>query len=183
MSLTPRLVVREATSDADLEVWREVRLAVLPDERAPSVEEMRAWARPETLHLLAEVDGIVAGSGLLDRSSFGHAFLQPRVLPDRRRRGIGSAVLRQLAERAVAVGFSEAGSHTEVDGAFAFAERFGFREVYRQIEQVRTIREESLPTIPVGITVVTAAERPDLWAKAYDPFAIGAIADMATHLP
>ncbi len=37
--------------------------------------------------------------------------------------------------------------------------------------------------MPDGIRIVTVAERPELWAQAYEPFAVEAIADMATHLP
>jgi mycothiol synthase len=58
-----------AASDADLEAWRRVRRAVLPDERAVSVEEIRSTATEDTLHLLAVLDGDVVGSGLSNRSS------------------------------------------------------------------------------------------------------------------
>jgi mycothiol synthase len=177
------LVIRSAEADQDLEAWRQVRLAVLPDERALSVAEMRAMADDETLYLLAEFDGEFAGSGLSGRSSFGYAGLHPRVLPSMRRRGIGTALLRTLADHAMGRGFTEAGSMVEDAGSLAFAERFGFREVDRQIEQTRTIGEEPAPAIPEGIGVVTVAERPELWSKAYDPFALEAISDMATDRP
>jgi mycothiol synthase len=178
-----RLVIRPAETDTDLEAWRQVRLAVLPNERALSVGEMRAMADDETLHVLAELDGELAGSGLGDRSSFGYAGLHPRVLPSMRRRGVGTALLRALADHATGRGFTEAGSIMDDAGSLAFAERFGFREVDRQIEQTRSIGDEPEPELPDGIRVVTVAERPDLWARAYEPFAVEAIADMATHLP
>jgi mycothiol synthase len=177
------LVIRAAETDADLEVWRKVRLAVLPDERALSVAEMRASATDETLYLLAELDGELAGSGLSGRSSFDYAGLHPRVLPAMRRRGVGTAVLRALAGHAMSRGFTEAGSIMDDAGSLAFAERFGFHEVDRQIEQTRVVGEEPMPSMPDGIRVVTVAERPELWAKAYEPFALQAIADMPTHLP
>jgi RimJ/RimL family protein N-acetyltransferase len=177
------LVIRPAESDADLETWRGVRLAVLPNERALSVDEMRAMATDETLYLVAELDGDVAGCGLSGRSSFDHAGLHPRVLPAFRRRGVGTALLRALAEHALTTGFTEAGSLVEDRGSLAFAERFGFGEVDRQIEQLRAIGEEPAPTMPEGIEVVTVAERPELWARAYDPFALAAISDMATDRP
>jgi len=44
--------IRDAESDGDLESWRRVRMAVLPNERCRSVAEMRAMATPETLHLV-----------------------------------------------------------------------------------------------------------------------------------
>ena len=177
------LVIRTAETDGDLEAWRRVRLAVLPNERALSVAEMRASATDEDLYVLAEVDGELAGSGLSGRSSFGYAGLHPRALPSMRRRGVGTALLRVMADHAMSRGYTEAGSLVEDPGSLAFAERFGFREVDRQIEQTRSIGEEPAPAIPVGITIVTVAERPELWSKAYDPFALEAISDMATDRP
>jgi mycothiol synthase len=177
------LVIRPAETDADLEAWRRVRLAVLAYERALSVEEMRAMATDETLYLLAEVYGELAGSGLADRSSFDYAGLHPRVLPSHRRRGVGTAVLRALADHAIDRGFTEAGTLVDDAGSLVFAGRFGFREVDRQIEQLRTVGVEPAPEIPEGIHVVTLAERPELWAEAYDPFALEAFASMATFRP
>jgi GNAT superfamily N-acetyltransferase len=158
-------------------------LAVLPNERCLSVAEMRAMATPETLHLVAEIDGELGGSGLAGRSSFGYAGLHPRVVPDARRRGLGTAILERLAAHAMSVGFTEAGTLVEDEGSMAFAERFGFREADRQIEQVRTIGAEPWPEVPDGITVVTVADRPEVWPAAYDPFGLDAIADMATDRP
>ena len=177
------LVIRPAETDADLEAWRRVRLAVIPHERAPSVAEMRAMSTHETLYLLAEVDGEVAGSGMAGRSSFDYAGLHPRVLPGHRRRGVGTAMLRALADHAVDRGFTEAGTLVDDAGSLVFAERFGFREVDRQIEQRRTIGTEPAPDIPEGIGVVTVADRPELWSQAYDPFALEAFAAMATFRP
>lgn len=178
------ITVREAISDDDLEAWRHVRSVVLPDERVRSIAEMRAAKTPEIVWLLAELDGALAGSGLGGRSDFGYAGLHPRVLPGRRRRGVGTAILRRLEEHAIAHGFTEAGSNTDEPGAIAFAERFGLHEVDRQVEQVRTIRaDEPWPTLPDGITVVVIADRPELWPQAYDQFARDAISDMATYRP
>ena len=88
------ITVRLAESDGDLESWRQVRMAVLPDERAQTVEEMRTSKSASSLYLLAEVDGRVAGSGVADRSDLGgQGFLSPRVLPEARRRGVGWRVL------------------------------------------------------------------------------------------
>jgi GNAT superfamily N-acetyltransferase len=177
------ITVRVAEADDDLVAWRRVRLTVLPNERCLSVAEMRAMATPETLYLVAELDGALAGSGLAGRSSFDYAGLHPRVMPDAPRRGVGTAILERLAEHAMAVGFTEAGTLVEDDGSMAFAERFGFREVDRQIEQVRRIGVEPVPALPDGIRVVTVAEQPDLWSAAYDPFALQAYADFATVRP
>ncbi|HEX6868062.1 MAG TPA: GNAT family N-acetyltransferase, partial [Candidatus Limnocylindrales bacterium] len=176
--------LRVADTDEDLEAWRQVRMTVLPDERTLSIEEMRAMDDDERTYLIAFLDGRLAGSGLGGRSSFGYAGLHPRVLPEARRRGVGSAILRDLADRAIAQGFTEAGTNIEESGALAFAERFGYAEVDRQVEQVRTLAaDEPWPTIPDGITVVSMAERPELWAEAYEALALEAFADMATYRP
>jgi mycothiol synthase len=177
------IAIRRAETDDDLEAWRRVRRAVLPDERAPSVAELRAAATDETLYLLAELDGELAGSGYGGRSSFGYASIHPRVVPVLRRRGVGSALLHALADHAVRGGFIEAGSTIDDPALIVFAERFGFHEVDRQVEQVRTIGTEAVPTLPEGIAVVTVAERPELWSQAYDDLALEAIADMAAYRP
>jgi RimJ/RimL family protein N-acetyltransferase len=175
--------IRRAETDADLEAWRWVRRAVLPDERAPSVAELRAAMTDETVYLLAELDGELAGSGYCGRSSFGYASLQPRVVPALRRRGVGNALLRASADHALRRGLTEAGSTIDDPALIAFAERFGFHEVDLQVEQVRTIGAEAVPPLPDGIVVVTVAERPELWSQAYDDLALEAIADMAAYRP
>jgi mycothiol synthase len=176
--------IRSADSDADLEAWRQVRIAVLPNERTASVEELRETASPEQLLLLAERDGEVVGSGAAARSDLGGASLIPRVLPDARRCGIGTALLRALAAHAESLGFSEAGSGVEDEGSLAFAERFGFRETGRQVEQVRSIRSrEEKPRIPDGVRVVSVAERPELFARTYHELALEAFEDIPTPSP
>jgi mycothiol synthase len=176
--------VRVAETDEELEAWRRVRLVVLPDERARTVAEMRAMALPETLYLIARVEGELAGSGLAGRSDFGYAGLHPRVLPAWRRRGVGTAILRTLEAHALALGFTEAGSSLDDAGSLVFAERFGLGEVDRQVEQIRSIApDEPWPELPEGIVVVTVAERPELWPAAYDPFALEVLADFATDRP
>jgi GNAT superfamily N-acetyltransferase len=82
------------------------------------------------------------------------------------------------------LGFDEAGAHVDDPGSLAFAERFGFREVDRQVEQVRVVLdEEPVPPPPEGVTIVSVEERPDLWRAAYDTVAAQAFADMALDRP
>ena len=47
-------------------------------------------------------------------------------------------------------------------GSLAFAERFGFHEVDRQVEQVRAVEVEAAPSMPVGVEIVSVAQRPRL---------------------
>jgi GNAT superfamily N-acetyltransferase len=177
-------MIREAVTDADLEAWRQVRISILPNERTGSVEEIRRMASPEQLLLLAELDGRVAGSGAVNRSDMSGAALFPRVLPAFRRRGIGTELLRALVAHAESQGHTEAGSLVDDDGSLAFAERFGFRETSRQVEQVRKIRaNEAEPRVPDGIRLVSLAERPELRLRTYHELALQAFEDMPTPSP
>jgi mycothiol synthase len=179
------IALRPAESDAELEAWRHVRMVVVPNERAPSVEELRRLETPERLLLLAELDGDLAGSGFADRSDMGGlGSLAPRVLPEARRRGVGAALLDALAAHLASHGFSEANALVDDDGALAFAERFGWREVDRQLEQVRTIgRDEEPPRAPGGVELVSLADRPDLSRALYSDLAVEALADIPVDRP
>jgi GNAT superfamily N-acetyltransferase len=158
---------------------------VLPNERAASVEELRRAATPDRLLLLAELDGELAGSGLASRSEMaGLGSLAPRVLPEARRRGVGTALLRELAAHVAALGFAEANALVEDEGSLAFAERFGFREFDRQVEQVRAVRdEEAQPLVPEGVELVSLAERRDLSSAVYTQLAVEALADIPVSPP
>ena len=180
------IVVREAESDADLEAWIRVRRTVAPNESAWTVAQFRERARPERLVLVAELDGSIAGAGLGDRSdTAGRAFVAPRVLPEARRRGVGTALLRELGVHALSLGVGESVAHVDGhdEGSIAFARHFGFGEVDRQVEQVRLLGDEpEPPPLPDGVEVVTIAQRPELLAEAYE-LALQGFADMATDRP
>lgn len=170
--------LRAAETDAELELWRSVRMALLPNERTASVAELRAGGN---FMLLAYRDGELAGSGNATNSDTGGGAVFPRVLPAHRRHGVGTTLLQRLAEQAVASGYDEVGSMVDDEGSLAFAERFGFVENGRQVEQVRGVAgDEPWPTVPDGIEVVTVAERPELLARLYHELALPAFEDMPT---
>lgn len=171
--------IRTAITDADYESWRTVRIAVMPYERCPTVAELRDRDRPGRLMVLAEIDGGVVGSGLADRSGDGQrASLTAHVHPDFRRRGVGTDVLRVIAEHAVARGYETAGAFVDDEGSRLFAERFGFVEANREVEQVRRIGAEQWPAPPTGYEIVSVAQRPELWAAAYHQVALPTLPDM-----
>jgi mycothiol synthase len=176
--------LRVADSDADLEAWREVRKAVLPNERALTVERMRAQAARGQLWLLAELDGDVAGAGVVSRSDAGGALAQPRVVPWLRRQGVGAALLRALGEHASKLGHEGIRAHVEDPDAMAFAERFGFRETMRQIEQVRSVALDEQPAVaPTGVDIVSLADRSDLVERLFTELAREALTDLAVDRP
>jgi GNAT superfamily N-acetyltransferase len=172
-------------TDDDYEAWRRVRMDVVPGERCDTVEEMRAQDSPSRLLLLATVDGTVVGSGVADRSdSAGGGFVAPRVRHQHRRQGVGSALLAALADHVAGLGVDDLRAMTEDPESLAFAQRFGFVEVDRQVEQVRTIGDEPEPgPAPDGVDVVTLAEHPGLWAACYERFGVEVLADFAVFQP
>jgi mycothiol synthase len=175
----------ECVTDDDYEAWRTIRLAVVPGERCDTVAELRDQDSPSRLLLLATVDGTVVGSGLGDRAqSAGCAFVAPRVRLEHRRRGVGTALLRALAEHCTGLDLPEVRAHVDDEGAIGFADRFGFGEVDREVEQVRAIGDEPPPSaLAPGVEVVTTAERPGLWPACFDSFGTEVLADFALYTP
>jgi GNAT superfamily N-acetyltransferase len=87
------ITVRLAREDQDYAAWRQVRLAVVPNERVDSAADLRARAGRRNEFLLAEVDGVLAGSGIVNKADLaGAGGVAARVLPDWRRRGVGTAM-------------------------------------------------------------------------------------------
>jgi mycothiol synthase len=177
-------VIRVAESEADLEQYVATWNAVVPDDVPTTVERQRERRErdPRRLYLLAEVDGKVVASGYSGPSdSPDRGFVGPRVLPDARRRGIGTALLGRLAAHLGQHGFAIAGAHVDGNdtGSVAFAHRFAFEEVDREVEQVRTLGDEPPAEPPAGVEFVTIAERPELLREAH-PLGVEGWADMAT---
>jgi mycothiol synthase len=173
--------VRTAETDADLEGWIRVKRAVLPNESAWTVREFRERAEPHRLVLVAELDREIVGAGLAARSDVqGRAFVMPRVHPDARRRGVGTAMLHQLIQHVADLGFDKAWASVDDPGSRAFAERFGFEEVDREVEQVLALPAE-LPEAPLpqGVEVVSIAYRPELLREAYSLARDEGYADLA----
>lgn len=179
------LDITRCATDADYEAWRQVRIAVIPYERTQSVAELRAGDSPERLLLLARVDGEVVGSGLSDRAeSAGAGSVIPRVLPDHRRRGTGTALLLRMVEHVDSLGLARVRGTADDEGSLAFAQRFGFSEVNREIEQTYSVTSAPEPgTMPHGVEVVTAQDRPGLWEECFERFGREALADFAVDTP
>lgn len=161
--------VRRAETDPDFEGWIRVKRAVLPNESAWTVEEFRTRLTPDRTVLVAELDGEIVGAGFGGRSDDPErGFIAPRVHPDARRRGVGSALLGPLVQFVESLGLTRLSGQVTDAGSKAFAERYGFAESDRQVEQVRLLNGEiALDPLPDGVEVVTIAERPDLLEATY----------------
>ena len=155
-------------TDSDYEAWLAVRRAVLPNERTASFDELRSGIRPGDLHVLAELDGELAGSGLVNRSDTGNAHVAPRVLPQKRGHGVGTALLQRLGAHAVERGYTRAGSHVagDDDRSIAFAKRFGFEETRREVQQVLDVSAAEVREVQ-GVEFASIEARPDLLEAAY----------------
>jgi len=173
--------IRTAETDSDLEGWIRVKRVVLPNESAWTVQEFRERDEPDRLVVVAELDGEIVGAGLAGRSDVqGRGFVVPRVHPDARRRGVGTALLRRLTDHVAELGFDKASASADDPGSRAFAERFGFEEVDREVEQVIALPAE-LPAAPIpeGVDVVSIAYRPELLREAYPLAQAEGYADLA----
>ena len=179
------VILRTVETDEDYDAWRRVRIAVVPYERADTVAELRRDATPTRLFLLAERDGVVVGSGSADRSqTAGGGSATVRVMPEYRRRGVGTVLLSSVAAYLHGLGLPEIRGMVDDPGSLRFAERFSFTEFDRQVEQLRTVAEEPDPgPPPTGIEVVTLDQRPELWAAAFESFGREALADFAVAHP
>ena len=188
-------------TDDDYEAWRSVRLAVEPGSRTHSLEELRAHDSTDRLLLLAVANGGVVGCGIADRAeTAGAGFVAPRVLPEHRRRGAGSALLRALAEHCSRLHLATMSAGVEDEGSLAFAAPLGFVEVDREVEQGRPVGDEPAPlagpaglnaavpwdppgAVPGGVEVIDASRRPGLWAACFETFGKEALADLALYTP
>jgi mycothiol synthase len=165
-------------TDADYEAWRAIRIAVVPGELCPTVEQLRDRHKDDRLLLLAAVDDTVVGSGIAGRAeTAGAGFAAPRVL-------VGSALLRALAEHCSGLGLPRIQASVDDEELLAFADQFGFVEVDREIEQVRPVGDEPSPaSLPADVEVVTLSERPELWSASFETFGRQVLADFALHTP
>jgi mycothiol synthase len=170
----------------ELHAYVAVWNAITPEEPASAEQQRERLERdPRRLHLVVELDGGTVACGFAGPSDTpGRGFLSPRVLPEARRRGIGAALLRDLADHLHAQRFETASAHVDGsdEGSLAFAARHGFEETDRQVEQIRIVGDEPPARPPAGVTLVSVAERPELVREAYD-LAQEGYADMVVSSP
>ena len=170
------LEVREVSSYEELEHWVAVRNAISAED--PQDVQKATFLRAHEsgrVDLLAYVDGepvgtaLLAGDPLSSASSF--PFVEFGVLASHRRRGVGTALLGELATRARLLG--KAGLTTECETSdvdtVSYLRRRGFVEIDRWRRPTLDLRglgpEEPLPR---GIELVWLTERPDLISDMYE---------------
>lgn len=174
------ITVRPVETDADLKAWAELKSTVVSNEPV-TVEQLRASAEPDRKLVLAELDGVLAGCGIADRSSFGgRAFIAVRVLQHHRRRGVGTALLHELADHARSLGLSGVNAFVYADEphSIAFAENLRLLDVDYQLEQVRRIGDEAAPAVPAEIELVSLDGRREELLEIVWPVALEGYEDL-----
>ncbi len=169
-------MIRAVETDADLERWVAIRNAVVPNEPT-TVESMRKNVEPDQVLVLADD----VGCGIADRSNFGgRAFIAVRVLPEHRRRGIGTALYLELARYARSLGLDGVNAFVYADEphSIAFAQHFGLEEVDYQLEQIRTVGDEPAAQPIDGIEIESLAGRRDELLERVWPVALEGYADL-----
>jgi GNAT superfamily N-acetyltransferase len=159
----------------ELDRWVAATRAAL--DEADTVEGYLDWKRQsrETIWLLASDQGRDVGTAIGIggwHSPEGVARGEVRVVPDARRRTIGSDLLSELAAWAIDLGYVELmGPVKEVDDAsLAWAERRGFVEVGRNSLLTLDLTQIEAPPVaaPDGIEIVSWADRPDAARAMYE---------------
>ncbi len=156
-------MIREVDRDgADFERCVEIVNAVEPDNPT-TVEHLRAVADGDFL-LHESGDGYAY---VVRSSAAGNALAMARVLPEARKRGIGSALVEAARERATAIGRESIWGRVRDAESLAFAEKRGFRELTREITVLRKLRRgdgEAAPGIvPLGDEHLQQAY--EVWAE------------------
>ena len=118
--------------------WKER----MPDEGPGPVQlYVKAWGRPGDAAMIALVDGFPAGAAwfrLFGASSPGYGFVDEQtpelaiaVVPNARGKGVGSALLEALLERARSEGYPSLSLSVDRlnKGAIALYEQHGFHQV------------------------------------------------------
>jgi GNAT superfamily N-acetyltransferase len=169
----PGLIIARAKDDRDLEAMIAVRSAADPDRTPPRLENLR--------HHLATQDGLAYVVARLDDAPVGCGFVHPLarehaeahlvVVPSARRRGIGSALLAELAGLAHVAGRRLLqGEAREDDGeSRSYFDRRGYEAVggEKAVALDLTTRDTRDVAPPAGIRIVSRAERPDLLEQLY----------------
>lgn len=168
------IAIAAAETDDELAAFQRVVTGVHPGPGVgvPTLRHLLETT-PDAVLLLAGVDDVVVGAGTGMRSSIGDAlYAMCRVLPEHRRRGVGTALLAALSVHARAYGCgSLIGRLLEDDAeAWAFAEHRGFTVLSRECRvalDLSCLDDEPMGP-PVGVELVSVAERPDLVRAAYE---------------
>jgi GNAT superfamily N-acetyltransferase len=186
------LEIRPATSDEDLSHIARIVTTVDPDNPM-SVSEMR-WQEqhyPGGRRFLASRDGVAVGGGGVGRvyvypPEFPGLWGNITVLPEHRRRGVGTAIYAAISEVAREAGKTLLIARTTSDRpeSLEFLEHRGFIEHERMRVVRLPLEGAELPDLdpPPGIEITSLEARPDVVPGVY-AVAIEALPDIPGDAP
>jgi GNAT superfamily N-acetyltransferase len=166
-----QLVITPAETDADLEAMIHVRRLVTPEAR-PTVENLRfnLDSKPELVYLVARLAGEPVACGFVDPWT-RVAESDVAVVPEFRRRGIGSALLAEVSRHASRLGKDTLhGEIKESDAeSRAFLERRGFVETGGEQAVALDLEGMDAPDVdpPPGVRIASRVEEPDRLEEMY----------------
>jgi mycothiol synthase len=170
-------MIRRAETDADLAAYCNVWNAITPREPTRLEDIKRRLERqPERLYLVAFEGDQVAGLGFCGPSqSPKRTAIVVRVLPDHRRRGIGSALFERVLAHADGLARPQVSGMVFEDDpeSIAWVTNRGFEESDRQVELSRELSSaEAEPQAPDGVelTPLDASRHEEayaVWAECY----------------
>ena len=170
-----QLVIAPAETDADLEALIAVRKIVTPRAR-PIVANLRHALESSTeglTFIVARLGAEPVACGFVEGPPEDFAPADIAVVPDRRRMGIGSAVLADISERARALG--KEALQLEVkksdESSRSFLERRGFRKAGGEEAVSLRLGAPQPPSVPPeGIRLASRRERPDVVEAMYEVY-------------
>jgi mycothiol synthase len=183
-SVPKGLAIAHAKTDTDLAAMIAVRTAADPDRPPPRIENLRHNLSAEAglVYPVARLDGMPVACGFVYPGAPEYAEAHVVVVPDARRRGVGSAMLAEIGALARAANRDELqGEARESDAdSRAFLERRGYRVVGGEKAVALDLATIDAPVSapPPGVRIVCRADRPDLVDELYP---IGA--DAAEDIP
>lgn len=177
-----QLAIAPVETDADLEALITVRKIVDPNVR-PTVANLRhalTSSQAGLTFLVARLGNEPVACGFVEKSSAGYAAADVTVVPARRRRGIGSALLGEVSVHAshLGVGTLQFEVRKSDEPSQSFLERRGFEKVGGE-EAVSLKLGGDLPeaTIPDGVEIVSRRERPFVVEALYEVY-VDAVRDV-----
>jgi N-acetylglutamate synthase-like GNAT family acetyltransferase len=179
--------IREVHGYEELQRWVELRNAVFPDD--PDSAQATALIRARQIdhvNLLAFDEGRAVGMAkLADDPGSTHAYVEVGVVPERRGRGIGSALFHDVSRRAAARG--QTGLECEAvlsdSPTVDWLRRRGFREQGR-LRQLVLASGDPLGDAPAPqeVALHPLGSRPDLVGGMFE-VAQAAYGELAGHRP
>jgi GNAT superfamily N-acetyltransferase len=162
------VTLRRVEGEEDVDVFLGLRHAIDPEHMPTRAQYLEHVKAPGRVDLIAELDGDPVAAAFVERHGENVAgpvaWISVRVLAEHRRRGVGTALFRELSAVARADGKSElvfSARHDDPDSLDYLGKR-GFVEALRMRESVLVLEDAKTAfASPPGVTLVPFAAELD----------------------